>query len=373
MSDWRLLYGPLDGTGTILGELPAVSMEYGETLGGAGRWSATIPLESNPPRLVLPSIGGGSTELSSDLDLITSETVATARTQVWFERDGVLLFPGILWTAKADIGANTLELAGEGPHSYFRRRLIRSTRSFTATDQLTIARTLIQEAQAAVNTNIGVAAETATSGVLRDRTWLGYERKWVGEALEQLSAVEGGFDWRYAADWIGGVPTATLRFTYPATGRRTAHVFEVGTNCSLLSYDEDGTTATNLVDALGAGDGDDSLISSAANAAMQGPYRILEAVVAFSDVRNVDTLTIHAQRRLARGAGPIRHVELETFPDADPALGAYIVGDQVTVKAERGWVQLDDWFRIVEMSVSAVGGEERIKLALAGLEIFTPV
>jgi len=375
MSDWRLLYGPLDGTGTILGELPSIAMSYGEALNGAGRWSATIPLDANPPRLVLPTVGGGaSTDIdTSSLDLVSPETLAVARTQVWFERDGVLLNAGILWTAKADIGGGTLELAGEGMHSYFRKRLIRSDRTYSSEDQLDIARDLVDQAQAALNTDVGVVTDTGSSGVLRDRSWLGRERKWVGEALEQLAAVEGGFDWRYAADWVGGVPTVTLRLSYPATGRRTAHVFEVGTNCSLLSYDEDGTTVANLVDAFGAGEGDDGLIATAANAALQGPYRILEDVVTFSDVRDDGTLTTHAQRRLTRGAGPIRHVELETFADTEPALGAYVVGDQVTVRCDYGWVQLDDWFRVVEMTVSVSGGEERIKLALAGLEVFQPV
>ncbi len=375
MSDWRLLYGPLDGTGTILGELPTISMSYSDPLNGAGRWSAVVPLDANPTRLVVPDPGGGaSTEIdTSTLELVTPENLAVARTQVWFDRDGVLLAAGILWTAKADVGGGTLELAGEGMHSYFRRRLIRSDRTYSSEDQLAIAEDLITQAQASPNTDVGVLVETSGSGVMRDRTYLGRERKWVGDTLEQLAAVEGGFDWRYSPAWIAGVPTVTLRFSYPALGRRTAHVFEVGTNCSLLAYDEDGTTVANLVDATGAGEGDDGLISSAANAALQGPYPILEDVVSFSDVRDVGTLTGHAQRRLARGAGPMRHVELQTFADAEPPLGAYEVGDQVTIRADYGWVQLDDWFRIVELSIDVAGGEETVKLSLAGLEVFQPV
>lgn len=374
MSDWRLLYGPLDGSGTILGELPVSSMAYGEVLNGAGRWSATLPLDADPPRLVLPASGGGpSTELSADLDLLDREHLAPARTQVFFERDGVLLASGILWTAKADVAGGTLDVAGEGPHSYFRRRHIRADTTFTAVDQLAIARTLLDDAQAVAFGDIGIELDSATSGVLRDRSYLAYERKNVAEAIDQLAAVEGGFDFAYRPAWVGGVPTVRFSTGFPATGRSTAHVFELGTNCSLLSYDEDGSSTVNHVDAFGSGDGDDGVRTTVVNAPLQGPYRLLEDAVSFSDVREVSTLDAHARRRLSRGAGPIRHVELTTFPDTIPVLGAYEVGDIVTVRADHGWVRIDGPFRIVAIDVAVSGGSEAVKLSLAGLEVFETI
>lgn len=372
MADWRMLYGTLVGGG-ILGELPAMSSGYNASLNGAGRWQVTVPLESDPARLTLPLVGGGSVDLDPNINLINRETVSPAKTAVWFERDGVLQYGGILWTARADIGANTLELAGEGYHSYWRRRHLVNNTTYTAVDQHTIAKNLIDTAQAVPDGTIGVAVSTLTSGRTRDRTWRAYERKNLGEAIEQLADVDGGFDWRYDFAYNTGTPTGTLNFTYPATGRRTQHVFEVGTNCSMLSYEEDGTSICNYVDALGAGEGDDHLIATAANAPLIGPYPVLEDVISFTDVRDWWTLIDHANRRLARGAGPIRRVGLDTFPDVDPTLGSYIVGDQVTVRADHGWVQLDDWMRIVEMTVTISGGAEAINLSMAGLESFVGV
>lgn len=374
MSDWRLLYGPLDGTGTILGELPCIGMGYGDVLNGAGRWAATLPLDADPPRLVLPAQGvGPSTPLDAELVLLDRATLAPGRTQVWFERDGVLLASGVVWTAKADPSMNTLELAGEGMHSYFWRRFIRLDTTFTAIDQLEIARTLIEDAQALGNGNIGVTLDAATTGVLRDRTYLGTERKAVAEAIEQLAAVEGGFDFAYRPAWIAGVPTVRFVTTFPATGRITAEVFELGTNCSLLAYSEDGTSLANVVEAFGSGDGDDAVRTTAINGPLLGPYRQLEAVIAFSDVRELDTLDAHARRRLSRGAGPIRHVMLQTFPDSIPVLGSYEVGDVVTVRASHGWLDISGPFRIVSIDVNVTGGEETVKVALAGLEVFEPI
>ncbi|MFN0028413.1 MAG: hypothetical protein ACKV2O_14725 [Acidimicrobiales bacterium] len=330
-----------------------------------------MPLDADPPRLTLPLVGGGHQDLATDLDLINEETLATAKTAVWFERDGVLLNAGILWTVRADIGANTLELAGEGPHSYWRRRNIRQNVTHTAVDQLTIAKSLIDTAQAVPNGTIGVVVSSVLSGYGRNRVWKAYERKNLGEALEQLGNLNYGFDWRYDTNYVGGIPTSTLQFTYPATGRVTAHVFEVGTNCSMLTYEEDGSAIANTVDALGAGEGDDALIVTVANAPMiGGGYPILEDVTSFGDVREFNALEDHARRRLARGAGPIRRVALDTFPDVEPTLGSYVIGDQVRVVADHGRVQLSDLMRIVEMTVTVSGGSEAINLSLAGIESF---
>ncbi len=308
-------------------------------------------------------------ELDPALGLISRATLAPARTRVWFERDGVLMHSGIVWTAKANMGDNTLDIAGEGVHSYFRRRHIRTNLTFTGVEQHEIARQLVTLAQTDANSSIGVQLDPSNSRVGRDRSWLSVERKSIGEAIEQLGNVENGFDWAYRTAWVAGVPTTTFTFSGPM-GRRTEHVFDVGTNCSLLSYDEDGTTISNRVDAIGAGEGSDALIASVANASLQGPYRILEDVISHSDVRDIGTLYEHAWRRLSRGVGPIRHVELQVFADAEPPIGSYEVGDQVTVRADYGWVRLDGAFRIVEVAVGVSGGIETVALALAGLEVF---
>lgn len=372
MADWRVLHTELVG-GAILGELPVIAASYGVALNAAGRFQCTLPLEADPARLRLPVYAGGSSDLDADVDLVTMANLTPGTTAVWFERDGVLLFGGIVWAVSADIAGNTMTVTGEGPHSYLRRRAIRSTLTYTTTDQLDIARGLIDHAQGTTNGTIGITYDTADSGVTRDRTYNAYERKNLGEAIEQLAAVEDGFDWRYDHNYVADVPTWSMGFTYPATGRSTLHVFEVGTNCALTSYDEDGTTITNLVDVFGAGTAAETLTATIHNTAMQGPYPILEATETHSDILVLDTLELHARRRLARGAGPTRRVQLNTFADTDPTLGSYICGDRVRVRADHGWLQLDETMRIVEIGVSVVGGAGTVSLSLAGAEVFETI
>jgi hypothetical protein len=301
------------------------------------------------------------------------QNLTPGTTAVWFERDGVLLFGGVVWTVKVDVGSNLMTVAGEGPHSYLRRRAIRSTLTYTGVDQLDIVRGLVDHAQGIANGTIGITYSTADSGVTRDRTWMAYERHPIGEAIEQLAAVEGGFDWRYDHQWVGGVPTWVLGFTYPATGRTTEHVFEIGTNCTFTDYEEDGSTICNLVDVFGSGTAAETVTATVHNTAMQGPYPILEDTITFSDVSSVVTLDLHGRRRLSRGAGPIRRVQLTTFPGVEPVLGSYIAGDRVRVRCDHGWLQLDETMRIVEIGVSIAGGAEQVSLALANAEVFETI
>lgn len=372
MADWRVLHAELVG-GAILGELPVTAAQFGVALNAAGRFQATLPLEADPARLRLPVYAGGSTDIDADVNLVTMANLTPGTTAVWFERDGVLLHGGIVWAVSADVDGNTLTVAGEGPHSYLRRRAIRSTLTYTGVDQLDIVRGLIDHAQSVTNGTIGITYDTTDSGVTRDRTYQAWERKNVGEAIEQLAAVDGGFDWRYDHNWVGGVPTWSAGFTYPATGRTTEHVFEVGTNCTITNYEEDGSAIANLVDVFGAGTAAETLTATVQNTALQGPYPILEATETHSDVLVLATLELHGRRRLSRGAGPTRRVQLNTFADTDPVLGSYICGDRVRVRADHGWLQLDETMRITEIGVTVTGGAETVSLALAGAEVFETI
>lgn len=372
MADWRVLHAELVG-GAILGELPTIAATYGVALNAAGRFQITTPLESDPTRLVLPVYAGGTTSLDGDINMTTMANLTPGTTAVWFERDGVLMFGGIVWAVSVDIASNTMTVAGEGPHSYLRRRHIRTDLTYPTTDQLDIVRGLIDHAQNQTNGTIGITYDTADSGVTRDRTWYAYERKNLGEAIEQLAAVEGGFDWRYDHNYVADVPTWSMGFTYPATGRSTLHVFEVGTNCALNLYETDGTTITNLVDVFGAGTAAETLTATVHNAALQGPYPILEATESYPDVLSLTTLELHGLRRLARGAGPMRRAQLNVYPGVDPVLGSYICGDRVRVRADHGWLQLDETMRITEIGVAVTGGAETVSLSLAGAEVFETV
>lgn len=349
---YRVLWADLR-TGVLLGELPVTAASTTVGLNQAGSFRVSVPLGA-------PA-----------LDPLT---LAPLRCSIFIERDGVILpGAGILWRASPNFEGDTLDLTGEGFHSYFRHRVIRHDLIYVAADQVGIAKNLIDYAQLGFG-NIGILTPAQTSGVLRDRTFYAYERKSIGEAVEQLGAVEGGFDWTYDSAWNGNAITTTFRMTYPPTGRRTAFVFEVGTNCQALSMDHDATTMANSVDAMGAGEGNSMLVANRQDTSSLAAYPIMEDVASFKDIIELATLDIHAGRRLMRGHLPMVNARISIDPGVEPMIGSYGVGDQCRLIAKRGWASVDDTFRIVTQTLNLdESGGEGVQLDLAPLEMFNPV
>lgn len=301
---------------------------------------------------------------------ITAADVCEGCHAVFFENNGTVLWGGVVWGVDADVETNRVTISGAGWLSYFRHRYIRSTVTYTATEQLNIARGIIDTAQAVANGDIGVlTSETHTSGVTRDRTYWGYERRNVADVVQQLAAVQNGFDFRFHSfrDSNGDI-TVEFRTTYPATGRRTAYVLELGSNIQLLGYQSTGAYLANTVDAVGAGDGDDLLIRTAQNPAGLADRPLLETVLSLPEVSVAGTLLEHASRRLGRGSTPATSLAVTVFPDQIPTLGSYVIGDQVYVKGSYGYVVLGGWYRITSLRVQmdSDGGETVTLLLVPG-------
>ena len=358
MADYRYLLASLRDSTVRLAEVPFESASYSHVLNAPGAFTGTLGLDQ-PAKL--------AAVLESVLQL--------GQVSLWVERDGVIVWGGPLWTSDADIDSGTISYAGEGWHSYFRRRVLRAKKVYTAADQTTgIAKNLLDYAQSFVGGSIGVDTSGVTaSGVLRDRTWEAFERKNIGQAVEELAAVEDGFDFRYDSAYDSG-GNLSIRFltSYPPTGRHTEFVLEVGKQLAKLGIKTDGTALATNVDAIGAGEGDIKLIATVSDPGLLGAYPILDDVVSFTDVNQLPTLTAHARKRLTQGASPVVLPAVEWDPSLEPVVGAFLPGDIMTVRGGAGLASVDAPFRVttIEVSVDDSGGEAG-KLTFAGLESFS--
>lgn len=364
MAEYRILFTHLTSRET-LGELPFTSAQAEWTLNSPGRLTVTCPLTISDITLKLPG-QVAPPELSLE----------EHATGLYLERDGQILWGGIVWNVQADVASDSLTIEAEGWITYFRRRILYWDRSYTSTEQLTIAKELIQLPQAAEFGwgNLNILADdmdAIPSGVLRDRTWYGFERKSFGELLEELAAVDNGFDFGFESYWNGDEIWTKATSTYPATGVLTQYVFDIGVNVSLLSYASDLSSVANSVHGIGSGDGSDKLIVKVSDTSKLGAWPILESIETRSSVKESSTLTAHAQRRLRRGSAPIRHITISVFPDTDPQLGSYKVGDVITLRGSVGYLNVTGQYRITSMSLGInESGAENIQLALAPREIF---
>ena len=323
MAAWRYIGADLR-TNTLLGDLPLTDVSYSEVLNGAGTFSGTLPLAVDAAT--------SSTTRASVAAILTASS-QPGRTVVWMVRDGVVLGGAIVWSRKRRKG-QPATLAGAGLWSFFRMQHLRSTLAFAGVDQLAIARSLIQTAQAVNGADIGVQLGTETSGVLRDRTFNSWELKQVGEAVEQLAAVNGGFD--FAVDVTQGFGKV-LTLSSPRRGRpagTTAIVFADGKN--LLDYEvsEDATRAANVYSAVGDGDGAATMISTATRTdQLDIGYPLLSEVGAFKDISVRATLDARAISGVDARATVPTFWQLTVDPDdLDGGLGTFTVGDDAIVE-----------------------------------------
>lgn len=350
MAAYRAMIATVAAPTVFLAELPIESLSFTDVLNGASSCTISVPLDSY---------------------LSDTATVAAGSTVLWVERDSELVFGGIVWTMAGDTSGNTATLNAGGFHTYFARRVIRTTQTFAATEQLDIARGLIDYANGVTDALAIVGtAGTNSSGVTRDRTYPSWERKNIAQALEQLSAVNNGFDFTYELTYTSGVPTVELVCTTANTGTATSLVFDLDANIEELSFTLDGSQVATQVDILGEGEGPEQLIGTATQA---GSAFALSQYVGSSDASVSATLTDHAERQLVQRRVALSALTAVVRSDVAPAYEDYSVGDIVEVRASVGLLSIADDFRIVQRNVSFTGNQETITVELVESAAFAVI
>lgn len=363
MPSYEILWASFSDRNRILGELPVTDFEYSDTLNAPGDINGTITL--NPYDLP---------------DLFNQENFREADTVLYVLRDGVCMWGGLLWGWRANVNSDTLAFVGEGWHSYIRRRLITRTIQAAAMNQAAIAELILTTTMDDADP-LGLAFNLDDSaGPDRDRTYYWWEGKKAGEAIEQLAAVQDGFDFRYVTTRNPTTGGFDITFTtmYPTTGRETNHVFELGTNVSFVNYSSDGKGITTRWVGFGSGQGADTINTAAYDPGsfttdgVSRSYQLFDDTASFPDILLADTLDEHVNRLLAQSTTPNRLIVLNHYPGTEPQLGSYEIGDQCLVTANRGFVQINkELWRIVErrVSVDASGGEQ-VQITLAPIGVF---
>jgi hypothetical protein len=363
---YRVLYSPVLAPHDIAGELPVEAFSWDLLLNAPGSATFMVPLERTTSA---PFLTG-----QVDPDAIPADDIGPARTALFVERNGDLVWGGVLWTRRYDFTEGTVELNAEGWWSYVRRRHLRVDRTYTGVDQALIAQDLVDLVATGFTSGADIGIDTSggvATGVTRDRAYNAFERKNLAEAVEQLGAVEDGFDWRIDTLWgPGGAPLLQFVVDYPAGGRTTEYTFELGANVAMLDVDEDASDMANFLHALGSGEGDDRLIWMHAEGTSRGDYPWLEATPSWPDVVDISTLAGHAAEELMRRRRPLLSARATLHSGAEPGIGAVRVGDIVRVIGGR---HVDGDFRIVGLAAQVdENGDEEVSLDLATAVLFTP-
>lgn len=358
MAQYRYLFTDLLSN-TVIGELPLTGVNFTQQLNAAGTLTG---------HLLLSGIDSNSLNVPA--------STIPARCGVYVDRDGVLVWGGIIWSRNYTSANQTLTIQAREFESYFERRRITSTVAFTNTDQLTIVQSLVNTAQAATNGSIGITVGTETSGITVSRTYYNYELKSVFSAIQDLSKSQNGFDFNiYVYYDSNGNPARLLRLAYPRYGdvysktALTQVVLELPAgNIIEYEYPEDGSTAANTIYALGAGSNEGKLISIAQDATkIAGGWPLLEDQANYSDITDSTLLSNLATSQVNTVSYPPIAMKVSITTYNDPILGTYEVGDdiRIRIKDDRFPTQLDTYYRLVAYNVTVgENGPERVVMSL---------
>ena len=322
-----------------LEEIPAEILVYGERLNRPG------PLEFS---------------LAVDHPLCRREILNPGRHEIGVRRNREIVWKGPLLTfdepEKPDDGPWTMTFGGEGLAHYLGRWYTTSRLTFNQVDQFTVGRQLVNHHQTKAGGDFGIdTTDTSLSGVLRDRT---YEReKNIGEAVEQLAAVENGFDFHV------NPATRKLVFHYPRRGSRKPDLVWDERNIRSFSRRGDSGEQASQMLGVGAGEGEDALRRSAQSSGAVSNFRLTQRVYTNTDVNRAATLLSHVQRELAKFANPAEVLAV-TVGTVEPPVFSYQVGDEGRIVWPSTYDPVARFMRLVGRDLVWESGEERAVLYL---------
>jgi hypothetical protein len=345
-TEYRVLFGNiLDGT--IEGEVEVHDLQYSEML--------------TPP-------GAMSCWMSMDDVKALRGNIDPGATAMYIERGGLLVWGGILWTAKADSLNRKLSLSCTDFWSYFRRRRLRTTKTYTSQDQLFIARDLINYCQAQPLGNVNIIVGTETSPIAVSKTYYHYERHNIAQAIEDLSDKGTGFAISVDVTWdsSGTTPIRTLRLYYPRRGSRIEGlVFNHNIQgISNFENDVDASSIANIIDAIGSGDGEGMLIATGVDSTNLGRYPLYEDTISLKDEKDQLQLQSAANWSVGWRSSAAEVPSITKDPQIWPDFGSFQPGDEGLVVARSGpWLDLYGYHQILGWEITRSDqGKEQMKI-----------
>lgn len=328
MTAWTYLAADLT-SGRIIDELPLVNVRMSKVLNGAGQLHAQIRL------------GDPAVQARDIYDL-----TRPVRRCVYAIRDARPWWGGIIWASDYDEDTHTVDLGCADFWSYFDHRKVLEVLSappwamsyiagfakiYTQVDQNDIARGLVSLAQGHPGGNIGITTDTALSGILRDRTYQGFDLDYTGQALRDLAAVSDGPDIAFDLGGLdtSGRPARIMRTGTPRLGQQgSPHRWDLGGNMLSYTWSSGGGVMATRTYAQGDGSDRGTLIAVAEDTTRYADgWPLLETDDIFQGTTLATTLQGDANTLLGGLKLPLTTPTMTVRGDTTPTLGDFAVGD----------------------------------------------
>ena len=369
-TQYRYLFADLI-TNDILAELPLTNVSFTQTLNTPGSFSGTI-------------LGSDINETGYD---IAGSTIP-ARTAIYVDRDGVLIWGGIIWLRTWDSDSQHFSFEAREFGSYFERRRITGdfmdgdqALVYDNEDQLFIAQDLLTLAQDLAGGDIGVVIPNNVSGVDVTRVYYAYEFKDVWGAIKDLSNQQDGFDFNIDVAYDTNLePRKYAQTAYPYRGitfnanNADALVFEFPGNIVAYEWPDDGSVVANQMFGIGPQSNEAKIVAVATAPTNQiaAGYPLLEDTVSYTDQYDPTILYQQTLGEVTAKQEPVVTPKIVIPAYASPVLGSYKTGDECLLRItddrfpnNGSGFGLSQVYRIVAISVQpGEDGPERVTLTL---------
>ena len=201
--------------------------------------------------------------------------------------------------------------------------------------------------------NIGTAG--AATGVTRQVAYQFAEHRNILDAILEYVR-QGVID----IDIAFTATTRTFTTYAPSKGSLYGTTLELDVNVADYSWAQDLEQAASSVVMLGPGDGPDRPEGSATDPSLLGGAFTMEIVEQAPDDTTVGQLDARASERLAVAARP-EILEVTTLPGAG-VIGDLLVGDTVEVVISRGWVAVNNTYRVARIEADLLQDQATITL-----------
>ena len=343
----------------VIAELPFTGVNFTQQLNSVGTFQGHLLLS-------------GVNASSLNVDAATTP----GKVALYVDFNGTVIWGGIIWLREYDADTQILSVTAQEFESYFQRRRISNTKTYTARDPLYIAQNLVTYAQAKSHGDIGVIVGTETSSLSVTKIYNDYELKSVYQAIKDLA--QGSlFDFKIVSAWASNKLTKTLKlgsptigYAYSASSPTHSWVFSLPGNIVSYSYTEDGITAANQLFGIGYGANGTRLQAQAYDPTYMGTYGtwpLLEDATNYVDVADSTLLANLTVGKLNALSQPPSIIKLVIPSYVDPYLGTYSVGDQARINIidDRFPTGLDYIYRITAIDVSpGENGPDRVTVTL---------
>lgn len=276
-----------------------------------------------------------------NIDII--EATEPGRNFVVVERNGVPIGAWVVWSRTYSAQSKTLQLSGIPFDAYPSHARILTPTIFNNVEQLEIFRQLWIQMQSVYGRNINVNVPGGGYPLITPKSLevQRYDAKYYGEVMSSIADSANGFDWYIALTKEGNYYRKDLRIGFPRLGtpmNSGMTVYEYPGNVTQYYFTESMSDAGNNVLVIGAGEGEDMLISEVNYGYLvDGGYPRWDTDIARKEVDNQAILNAVAPRLAEFRRGPVTTIKMTVKGDAVPEFGSYNLGDasRIVIKDPR--------------------------------------